>query len=111
MLNVTLITKHQLWQNILENFLLLRCQAGRELDINPHDKVTSFTGFLRDCHSESWESFFVAGLGGTWLGYSNGFAVDGLYNSLPAGQGFFEVEFNGCNEIVALAFESRMLFL
>lgn len=53
----------------------------------------------------------MAGLGRTWLGYSNGFAVDGAYNSLPAGQGFFKVELNGCNEVVALTFEGRMFFL
>ena len=52
----------------------------------------------------------------TWLGGPSGrgldlAAVDGGYCSAPAGEGFFEVDFDGRSEIVAFAFEERVFFL
>ena len=39
------------------------------------------------------------------------FAVDGLDGSAPAGEGFFEVDFDRVFDVVAFAGEKRMWFL
>jgi hypothetical protein len=38
-------------------------------------------------------------------------AVDGSYGPLPAGEGFFEADFDLVPDVVAVAFEERMIFL
>ena len=49
--------------------------------------------------------FLVAGLRGAGLGDANRLAIDGSDDALPTGQGFFEAEFNGCNEVVTFDLE------
>lgn len=100
-----------LWQNILEDVFLRGRQAGRELDIDTHDKIASLTGFLRDGHALTRESFLVTRLSGTGFGNANGFAVDGFDNAFPAGKGLFESQVDGRDKVVTLTLEGRMWFL
>jgi hypothetical protein len=48
---------------------------------------------------------FVAGLCGTGLRNTDGFAIDGTDNAFPASQSFFETELDGGNEVVAFDLE------
>ena len=48
---------------------------------------------------------------GSAAGDGDLFAVNGGDGSLPAGQGFFEVELDGGEEVVAVASECGVLFL
>ena len=57
------------------------------------------------------ERFPVAGRGGPATGDGQLFAVDGGDGAGPAGEGFFEVELDGGDEVVVLAFEGGMFFL
>lgn len=98
-------------QDILEEILLIRGQAGRELDIDANNQITTVAGLLGDHHTPAGVPFLVAGLGRSWLGNTNRFAVNGAHDALPARQGFFESKVDGCHEVVTGALEGRVLLL
>ena len=103
----------RIW-NGLENFLqfrlLVRGQTRREPDFNLHNKVTTFAGILGFRHSLSWESLLISRQGWSGARYAKLPTVDGGDGTAPARQSFFEVEFNGCYQVVSDTL-IRMCFL
>lgn len=93
--------------------LLSRCQAFWKLDLHLHDHVSPFvfvfTLVLR--HTEVREGFSEAWWCGATAPYGDLFSVDGRYRSLPACEGFFEIQLNNGYEVVVLALEKRVFFL
>ena len=57
------------------------------------------------------EDFSVTRLCRATTAYWNLLAVDGRYRPLPACQGFFEIQFDGGDEVIVLALEKRVVFL
>lgn len=75
-------------QKILQNRFCLGAQCLGECDLHAHDKVTSFGGLPVVRHTPAWVVFLMAGLCGTGLGNTDGFAINSTDNAFPAGQGF-----------------------
>jgi hypothetical protein len=98
-------------KKILQNGFCLGAQSLGEFDLHPNDEVTPFAGLPVVWHAPAWVVFLVAGLCGTRLGNANGFAVDSTDDAFPAGQGFLETKFDGCNEVVALDLEVWVISL
>jgi hypothetical protein len=92
-------------KKILQNRFCLGAQRLGESDLHPNDEVTPLGGLPVVWHTPAWIVFLVAGLCGTRLGNADRFAVNGTDDAFPAGQGFLEAEFDGCNEVVALDLE------
>lgn len=47
----------------------------------------------------------------TWFRDADRFAIDCAHDTLPAGEGFFEADFDCCNQVVVLALEVGVFFL
>jgi hypothetical protein len=98
-------------KNLLQLLLLRTRQARREFDLDANDKVASIGGLLRLRHAKVRVSFCPCWTGRAATANVELFAVNGLYGSSPAGEGFFKVEFDGVLDIVAFAGEEGMCFL
>lgn len=90
---------------------MLRGQASRELDLDADYKVTALVRLLALGHAQLRVSFCPCGTRGTAAAHTELLAVDGLYGASPAGQGFFEVEFDGALDVVAVASKEGVGFL
>lgn len=93
--------------------LLSQRQTCRKLDLHLHNHVSPFvfrlTLTLR--HAKMREGFSVAWRCGSATAYRDLLAIDGRYRSLPAGEGFFEVQLDDRYKVVVLAPEERVFFL
>lgn len=98
-------------QNFLQLLLLLRRQAGGKLDLDAHDKVAPLAGLLALRHAEAGEPFGPGWSGGPTAADRELLAVDGLYGAAPAGERFFEVQFDDVFDVVAFAGEEGVFFL
>lgn len=55
--------------------------------------------------------FFVARLGRTGLGHTDGFSIDSLNDSFPSSQGFFQGKLDVDNEVVTGSCKDIMFLL
>lgn len=93
--------------------LLSQRQTCRKLDLHLHNHVSAFVLVLALTlrHAKMREGFSVAWWCGSAAAYWDLLAVDGRYRSLPACEGFFEVQLDDGYEVVVLAFEQRVFLL
>lgn len=98
-------------QYILQPLLLLPRQTIRELDLDPDHEISTLVGLLALRHTQVWVAFCPVGTRGPAAADAELLAVDGLHGAAPAGQGFFEVEFDGAFDVVAFAGEEGVGFL
>ncbi len=98
-------------QNLAELLLLRRCQRHGELDVVAHDKVAALPGLLGDGHAEARVCVGAAGLRRACLVEVEDLLVDGRHGALPACEGFFEVEIDRVDYVVAFAREEGVGFL
>lgn len=93
----------------LPKLLLLFCgQTGGELDMIFDDEIPPRTWLLGNGHSEPGIAVGAAWLRWTGLVNVDLLAVDGGDRSLPACEGFLELEVDRMNEIVAFASKEGM---
>ena len=90
---------------------MLARQARRELDLHTNDKVTALCRLLALGHAEVGIALCPGRSRGPAAAYAELFVVDCLHGAAPAGEGFFEVEFDGALDVVAFAGEERVWFL
>lgn len=98
-------------ENFLQLLFLCTCQACRELDLHTNNEISALIRLLGFGHAQVRVSFCPVGAGRTTAANAELFAIDGLYSSAPAGQGFFEIEFDDMLDIVAFASEHCVGFL
>lgn len=96
-------------QNLLQLPLLLPRQRSGELNIIPDHKVASPTPLLR--HPQVGVRIVAARLRGPAFVDDEVLAVDGGDGAFPARQGFFEVQFEGEDDVIAFAGEEGVFFL
>lgn len=101
----------QILQDFLQLLLLLASQAGWELDLDANNEVTPLSGLLALRHTQVGVPLRPRRPCGPAAAYAELLAIDCLYSTAPAGQGFFEVEFDRTLNIVAFASEERVGFL
>jgi hypothetical protein len=90
---------------------LLLGEARRELDAHTHNKVTTFSRLFALRHTEVREPLSEIRTRRTAAADLKLLPVDCLHSPLPAGQGFFEVEFDDVLDVVAFSGEEWMRFL
>ena len=98
-------------QNILQQLLLMRRQASRILDLNLYNHIPSLRRLSTLRHALMRERFLEARACRPATGNDLLPAVDGIYGTAPACEGFFEVEFDYSFEVVAVAGEDGVGFL
>ena len=103
--------QRHLSQDLLQLVLLLCRERLREFDSHTDNEITTLVGLLALWHAKTGEMLCEVGPRWTTAADWNLFPVNGLNSSLPAGQGFFEIEFDDMLDIVAFAGEKRMWFL
>lgn len=89
----------------------MRGQTCGELNLDADDKVASFVRLLALGHAQVGVAVFVGGRCRTARADADLLAVDGLYGSGPAGQGFFQCDVDVVDDVVAFALVQGVIFL
>ena len=103
--------QRHLSQDLLQLVLLLCRERLREFDPHTDNEITTLVGLLALWHAKTGEMLCEVGPRWTTAADWNLFPVNGLNSSLPAGQGFFEIQLDYVLDVVAFAGEKRMWFL